>query len=364
MDYVVGVDIGAGTGAKIGVFNFEGELLAEGLLPVVEYGDDAGDFADRIAGSVRETLIRAPGRGCAGVGVACPGLFSADGLAMVVANLHFLTGTRPAELLAERLDAPAWLINDAAAGGMAEWRLARRELAYWVLGGGWGGTWMDADGSQRIPSMGWSGRLEDLNCVNEPGFVISLTRAELEPILAANGLTWSGLTAALPPGTVNFGAGRKNGGQWVRAEAVTASGLALRRLFTACCKSARGNTRILRESDGAGDDYDDNLFRLAENGFEPAVRTAEIFIAAWAAAVEKYYSLAAPHGLDPSVPVHLAGGLSHMCDWFLPALSEKLRGRGLAPVFRASECHDSGKNANLLGAASLAIRSLNRAAGA
>jgi predicted NBD/HSP70 family sugar kinase len=360
MDCVVSADIGAGMGAKVGVFDLDGELLADCLLPVKDYPDSPSRFADRLAERMREALARVSGARTVAAGIACPGLYALDGTAMIVANLPFLTGVKPGELVRERLGIPVRLINDAAAGGMAEWFFSRRELAYWVLGGGWGGTWMDADGKQHIPSMGWSGRIQDLNCINEPGFAVSLSRSEIEPVLAAHGLTWNGLVSALPPEAVMRAAA--GGDDVVRAEAVTASCLALRRMFIACCRATRGNTRILAENGRLVEGYDDDLLRLAERGFEPAVRSAGIFIEVWALAVVKYYRMAAPHGLSPSVPVHLAGGLSHMSDSFLPALSEKLRQRGLSPALRVSECHERGLNANLLGAASLAIRSLDAAA--
>ncbi len=275
---------------------------------------------------------------------------------MVVANIPILNEVRPAELLETRFNLPTWLINDAAAGGLAEWHAARHELIYWVLGGGWGGTWINSLGRQQIPSLGWSGRLEDLNCVNEPGFALPLYKSELEPILLRLGLRWKMLDARLP--------GSSKGcdpelGEWARAEAVTASCGGMRRLFQVFLDGAGARTRVI----GNGYEFNESncetlIGRLAEEGFEPAIKTETFFAEAWALAVDRYFEAASRHGMRQGVPIHLAGGLSHMSDRFLPEVKKHLVSRGVTSRLCISRCHARGDNANLLGAAQLAIRNL------
>ena len=85
-------------------------------------------------------------------------------------------------------------------------------------------------------------------------------------------------------------------------------------------------------------------------------------MASWAAAIERFYLLAGAHGLTDATPVHLAGGLLRLSDRLLPRLRDALRARRLAPPLQVSLCHAGGGNANLLGAARLAIRCFAAAA--
>lgn len=357
MECVIGVDIGAGHGSKIGIYDMNVTLLAEGFLSVNSYGGNADSFADNLAAAIRQVLADHPEFTPLGIGLACPGLFAADGTGMIVANLSFLNNYRPAELIANRFGLPAWLLNDAAAGGLAEWRLSKRELVYWVLGGGWGGTWINADGRQVIPSMGWSGRLEDLNCINEPGFVVPLYRREIEPLLPKYNLTWDNLLTCLPENAVIRDQGPE---EWVRAETITASCGGIRRLFRAFLLYNRFGHEI--EDPSGQDNCEVVLGRLAEDHFEPAVFTEAFFAESWALAVDRFYEYAEPFGLTPAVPVHLAGGVSHISNRFLPALQNHLCQRGVEPSFCISKTRLANVNANLLGAGQLAIRSLAEAA--
>ena len=347
---VVGVDIGAGNGSKIGVYDLDANLLAEGFLSVNSYGPDSDSFGDRLAEAMRAALAALPDREPIGIGLACPGIFSSDGTGLVVANIPILANTRPAAIVSSRFTLPTWLLNDAAAGGLAEWHLCKHEVVYWVLGGGWGGTWINSDGNQLIPSMGWSGKVEDLNCVNEPGFIIPLYRSEITPIAEKFGLSWENLLTCLPEGAVISGGVE----EWVRAETVTASCGGIRRLFKAFLKY---NPRGKEIADPSGDDNCEMVLgNLAEQGFEPAENTEAFFAESWALAVDRFYDLSAKHGLTPSVPVHLAGGVSNISNRFLPALQNHLRRRGVEPSFRISQTRLANINANLLGAGMLAIR--------
>ena len=348
---VIGVDIGSGYGSKIGIYDLDTRLLAEGFLSFRSYGYSADNFADNLVVAIRDTLEKVPRRKPLGVGIACPGIFSFDGTGLIVANISILTGIRPADLISSRLGIPAWLLNDAAAGGLAEWHLSRHDLIYWVLGGGWGGTWMHADGSQVIPSTGWSGKVEELTCINEPGFVIPLYRDEIAPIAEKFGLSWENLVSCLPSNAVMKD---KENHEWVRAETVTASCGGLRRLFKAFLKFNPLGTEI---EDPSGDDNCEGVLgKLAEDGFEPAVNTEAFFAESWALAVDRFYAHAARYGLTPEVPVHLAGGISHISNRYLPELQNHLRERGVEPNFSISKTRLANINANLLGSGQLAVR--------
>lgn len=359
MKCVIAVDIGAGSGSKIGLYDESFALLAEGFLPVGRYGVARGEFIDNLSRVIEAVLIGNPGCEPVGVGVVCPGIFAADGTALVVANIPMLVGSRLAEQLARRIGLPVWSLNDAAAGGLAEWSLAGHELVYWVLGGGWGGTWVDAEGRQVISPFGRSGGDADLNCVNEPGFVIPLYRDEIDEVLGGYVFSWDDLVSCLPNHGVDCSA---DGCEWVRAETVTASCGGLRRVFAMFLAKA-GRESMDEAASIDPDGCESAVGGLAERGFAPAVGAEAVFVELWAVAVTRFYELAAAHGLTTAVPVHVAGGLTHISDRFLPALLACLRRRGIDSDIRISLSRRMHINANLLGAGQLALRNAAEAMG-
>ena len=107
------VDVGAGSGAKLGLFDVGPDgtgplILADAHVPVAIYGDTPETMADALAGAFRALLAKTPEapHGVDAVGIACPGLFRSDGTAITVANLGFLSGASLSALLASASGAP------------------------------------------------------------------------------------------------------------------------------------------------------------------------------------------------------------------------------------------------------------------
>ena len=88
----VAVDVGAGLGAKIGLFTGLLTQVGEGVLPREEFADDFEDFVARLLDRIRQ-LVRQYGRRISearAIGIASPGLFRSDGSYLLAANLPFL----------------------------------------------------------------------------------------------------------------------------------------------------------------------------------------------------------------------------------------------------------------------------------
>ncbi len=193
-------DVGAGAGAAVGLFDSGGRLLSETLVPLSRYGGSAGGLAEALGEATSGLLderVAGGGSLCA-MGIACPGLFRSDGSALAVANLPFLKDVNLPELVGARLGVPAAIVNDADAGALAEWSLARAELLYWVFGGGWGGAWVSADGRILHPSVDWDGEDASLHYTNEPGYSVPIEKSLLGELFAAgtSGSAQAALTGA------------------------------------------------------------------------------------------------------------------------------------------------------------------------
>ena len=95
--YLVSIDLGAGEGAKIGLFSLSEELLDQTLLPLNQYGESAEALADALAAKV-EGFIAGHGasmKNVRSIGIASAGLFRSDGSYLLVANVPFLKRQEP-----------------------------------------------------------------------------------------------------------------------------------------------------------------------------------------------------------------------------------------------------------------------------
>ena len=88
-EYCVGVDLGAGSGAKIGLFTDAHTMVGETLLPADKYGGSAESLTAALADTIRAFLEEnaAPVEALRGVGIASPGLFKSDGSYLLAHNL-------------------------------------------------------------------------------------------------------------------------------------------------------------------------------------------------------------------------------------------------------------------------------------
>jgi len=369
------VDVGAGSGTKLGLFDIgtDGDgprLLAEAHVPVARYGGAPETMADALADALRALMADASG-GCprlAAVGIACPGLFKGDGAAITVANLDFLSGASLPSLLRRRLDVPVAIANDADAGGVAEWSVSREEILYWVFGGGWGGAWVSRDGQVMFPSLDWDGQDSSLHPTNEPGYAVPLVKESLARIIAEEsdeGASLDGFEDALRRDLGESALVGPGG----RADAIRAETLV----------SGPGRVRVFRAFIGAGTTCDDALTpdeerllddpaeagavvtALGERGVDAAVRTDRVFGHALAEAGARVIAAAERDGCPCGVPVRVAGGPAKALHLFGPHATERLRAKGFSNRLLPSRVESEGRNANLLGAAVMAAGLVARA---
>ena len=387
-------DVGAGAGAAVGLFDSGGRLLSETLVPLSRYGGSAGGLAEALGEATSGLLderVAGGGSLCA-MGIACPGLFRSDGSALAVANLPFLKDVNLPELVGARLGVPAAIVNDADAGALAEWSLARAELLYWVFGGGWGGAWVSADGRILHPSVDWDGEDASLHYTNEPGYSVPIEKSLLGELFAAgtSGSAQAALTgAAGTSGSAQAAlTGAAEGASFERFEALcldelkkeleseggeltgpsgrtdcvraelVLSGPGRWRIFRVFAERDRSfesqldadDVRKLGDSATAGE----VISRLGELGADAALRTDRLFGRALAEAASIVVSTAERDGCRPGVPIYVAGGPSRALGLFGPAAREAMRAKGIGSELRLSRLEEDGRNANLVGAAVLA----------
>ncbi len=354
----VGVDLGAGSGAKIGLFDERCDLQAESLLPIGRYGDTAESLAQALGDAVEEALRQAGAdrRAVRGAGIASPGLFRSDGSYLLAQNLLFLNNQNLPALLSDRLDVPVGIENDANAGGLAEWSVLRMELLYWVFGGGWGGAWIGADGEVRFSALDWDGEDAHLHYTNEPGYAIPLEKLSLRVILLQHGVSYERLEQVLieeldPPGGVVTGP--SGSPDHLRAETLL-SGPGRRRLFRAIVGDDDSYERFLDLSEA--DEIQDparagkHISKLSSLRVEAALTTDRVFGRILAEATRILLKQAHADGLAPGAPICLGGKPSYALPYFGPSAQRAVGAMGYMNYLRPSIIDERGSNANLVGA--------------
>ncbi|HUT24732.1 MAG TPA: ROK family protein [Sumerlaeia bacterium] len=366
--FLLAIDLGAGGGAKIGVFSTPDRLVTETLLPVGEYGGTAESLADALAAKA-ESALSESGAGLKdlrGVGIASPGVFKSDGAYLQAANLGFLNGRNLKEMLAERAGAPAAIDNDANAGGLAEWSVLRYELLYWVFGGGWGGAWISRDGEVRFPALDWDGDDARLHYTNEPGYAIPLEKVAIENEFCRLGAPYDRFEQILAEdfaGEDGVLRGPSGSADHVRAEMVL-SGPGRCRLFRAVVGDDDSYERFL-DAHEAGEMSDPaiagkHLSKLSGMRVEAAVATDRLFGRILAQAARILLKQARKDGLPEGAPICLGGKPSRALPYFGPSAQGALGRMGLMHYLRPSVIDERGGNANLVGAAVLAEKAAAR----
>jgi hypothetical protein len=352
----VGIDLGAGSGAKIGIFDETRTLRAQAFLPVAAYGASGPALADALAAATRSALS-APACEASrpvSVGLAAPGLFRSDGSFLHIANLPFLTDVNLARLLAERLQTRTAAINDADAGALAEWSREGSALLYWVLGGGWGGAWVDESGRVLFAPLDWDGRDASLHPTNEPGHSIGLDIAELDRLFHTQGGSFAQFAAVCAAsGAQRSLSGPDGRSDCVRAELLV-SGPGRWRIFRALTLNEPAWQRLpvaqrtaLEKQESAGP----VLNLLACERFPQAVATDTIFAQAMALAGGVLLERARQDGCAADIPVILGGKPSRAFSSFGEPLRVALRQQGFRGPLRLSVFEREGRNANMAGAA-------------
>jgi hypothetical protein len=367
--YLAAVDLGAGSGAKTGIFALPakgaplGRPLVTGLLPIQEYGETAEVLAANLARILRADAAQLGGGELAAAGIASAGLFRSDGSYLLATNIEFLLEGNLKDLLAKQLDVPAGIENDANAGGLAEWSVARRELLYWVFGGGWGGAWIAADGRVRFPTLDWDRRDESLHYSDEPGYATPLEKGQVRALLAQEGLPAKAFESLCRQADGTMATGPSGKAETLRAEYLL-SGPGRSRLFRACCEDPQACRGLLSEEEWNAlvtlPDAGAVITRLCDRGFAPALKTDELFGKVLALAARRIFEQGRKDEMPLDVPIYAAGGPTAALKYWGPAAVKAWRGDGYRSALARSVIEERRENPNLIGAAELARRLASR----
>ena len=359
---LVGVDLGAGVGAKLGLFADTHTLIGEGVLPLREYGGSAenltGALIDRVDRMLRQCEtsmdhVRA-------IGIVSAGLLRSDGSYLLASNLPFLNGANLKSLVEERIGLPTGIENDANAGGLAEWNVLRLELLYWVFGGGWGGAWIGREGIIRFPATDWDGDDASLHYTNEPGYAIPLEKITIKNILLTHGVSYDRFEQVMiedlqpEDGVLRGPSGNPD---TIRAEMIL-SGPGRCRLFRVVVADDDfyerfldiHETREMSDPAVAGK----HISKLSSMRVDAAITTDRIFGRLLAHATRMMVRQAERDGIAEGLPICLGGKPSYALPYFGPSAQRALGAMGLSSYLRPSVIDERGSNANLAGAAVLA----------
>ncbi len=360
--YYIAIDIGAGMGAKIGVFTDPHHQLGEQLLQV----DDFGDSFERIVEQILETIDRLlhdlslKWDNARAIGIASPGLFNSDGGYLLAANLPLLTGQNLSKALESRTNLPTGIANDADAGGLAEWSVLRTDVLYWVFGGGWGGAWIDKTGHVKFPAVDWDGNDATLHYTNEPGYAIPLDKYMLRTLFYQFGASYDRFERiAIEEFQPKDGKllGPSNSPNHIRAEVIL-SGPGRCRLFRAMVADDDFYERFLdiHETKQMTDPSiaGQHISKLSRMRVEAAVQTDRLFGHILAQATQIIIKQARADGMPEGIPICLGGKPSYALPYFGPTAQGRLGSMGIMSYLRPSVIDERGFNANLVGAAVLA----------
>jgi hypothetical protein len=369
--FCIAIDLGAGLGAKLGLFTGPHQQFAAHLFRREEFQEDFDRFSAGLVQAIEE-MVRSGGRKMSdarSIGIASPGLFRSDGEYLLAANLPFLTGHNLPQRIAAATGLPTAIDNDANMGGLAEWSVLQTDLLYWVFGGGWGGAWIDKSGTVKFPAVDWNKDDRTLHYTNEPGYAIPLDKLSLKTLfyqfetsfdrfeqIAAEDLN-------VPGGKLTGPAGDPNS---IRAEVIL-SGPGRCRLFRAVVGDDDFYTRFLniREKRKMTDPSIAGalISKLSNMRVEAAVNTDRLFGRILAEATLTLFRQAKRDGLSEGLPICLGGKPSYALPYFGPSAQRRLGTAGLMSYLRPSVIDERGFNANLVGAAVLAEKAATNKSG-
>ena len=361
-DYVIAIDIGAGLGAKVGLFVNPHTQIADGLLHLDEFGSGVDALVERLI-KIVHTMARTAGRNlnhARAIGIASPGLFRSDGCYLLAANLPFLNGQNLRKRMQEATGLPTGIENDANAGGLAEWSVLRTDVLYWVFGGGWGGAWISKAGEVQFPALDWDGNDAGLHYTNEPGYAIPLDKLNLRTMFYQYGVSFDRFEriAAEDLGfTNNKLTGPCGNHDTIRAEVIL-SGPGRCRLFRAMVGDDDFYVKFLdiHESKKMTDPSvaGQHISKLSRMRVEAAVQTDRLFGRILAQATQILMKQARQDGMPDGIPICLGGKPSYALPYFGPSAQGRLGAMGIMSYLRPSVIDERGFNANLVGAAVLA----------
>ncbi|MBN1256912.1 MAG: ROK family protein [Planctomycetes bacterium] len=352
------IDIGAGHGAKIGLFDEAHTLLGESFLAQKSYGESAESLADALALTINAFLNskQQNSAGLKAAGISTPGMLCSDGSYLLAHNLQFLNNRNLPELLSQRLGIPVGIENDANAGGLAEWSILKEELLYWVFGGGWGGSWISRDGKVRFSSLDWNGKDPSLHYTNEPGYSVPLEKKVMRERFQGFKVSYDEfekiVIADLSPAEEIL-TGPSGSPDHLRAETIV-SGPGRCRLFRAVVGQDGSYTQYLKPQEV--EEITDpavagkHISKLSGLGVEAALTTDKLFGMVLAEAAQLIINQAVMDGCSKDVPICLGGKPSLALPYFGPTAGQALAAKGLINSLQLSVLSERGSNANLVGA--------------
>ncbi len=356
--FYLALDIGAGAGAKMGIFDEYSNLIIEMMLPKQDYGNNGKEFSGAIISLVDNYIHKAklePSNLLA-IGICCAGILSSDGRFILFKNQPQFNGYNLREDLENYYKVPTKIENDADAGGLAEWSILKMELCYWVFGGGWGGVWISKHGEIMYPSYDWDGKDSSLHCSNEPGYSIALDKLTLKTLFYKADTSYDRFERILIedqslPDSVILG---PNGDvNTLRAETIL-SGPGRCRLFRAVVGDDTFYKRFL-DINEVSQMHDPSvagahISKLSSMGVETAIRTDKLYGEILALAAQTLITTSINDGMTPGIPLCLGGKPSYALPYFGPSCQTSLSKKGIYNYIRPSVLDESGKSANMLGA--------------
>ncbi|HNY27893.1 MAG TPA: ROK family protein [Candidatus Sumerlaeota bacterium] len=364
--YFVGIDLGTGSGAKVGLFKDHDTQIAETLLPRSRYGQTPESVTEALTQSVYHLLKKynKTFTDLHAVGIATPGLLASDFSYVLASNLPFLNGFNLAEAIEASIGAPVSIENDANAGALAEWSVARTEILYWVFGGGWGGAWVSAEGEIRFPSVDWDGDDASLHYTSEPGYATPLSKEVTRSFLSDAGGDPDHFFNILRRDMAADGPllGPSGSTENLRAE-MALSGPGRHRMFRALTHNDHTyqmhltpqERELIYDPEKAGP----IIARLTAVRAHSALQVDRLFGRLLAEAAETVINKALEDGCRPGVPIFLGGKPSYALPHFGPTCQRIFGHKGIQSYLRPSIIDDRGLNANLVGAIVLAEKYVN-----
>ncbi|MEO8590242.1 MAG: ROK family protein [Flavobacteriales bacterium] len=161
---IAGIDIG-GTTSKIGLVA-DGRVVAQSRIGTTGHIDDHA-FADALAAEVKR-LADSHGQAVTAVGIGAPNANQYTGIIEMAPNLPWKYDVPLARMIADRLNVPAVLGNDANAAALGEWRFGAgrgyNDLLVVTLGTGVGSGFI-VNGQLVLGSAGNAGELGHMTLI-------------------------------------------------------------------------------------------------------------------------------------------------------------------------------------------------------
>lgn len=364
----IAVDVGAGSGVKVGFFSDVHCQEGEALLPLSQYGPNFASFAAGIVQTIDGLLqtFSLTIKDFKSIGIATAGILASDGTFQLSANMPQLNGHNLKNYLAAHYAIPTEIDNDANAGALAEWSVMGVEIIYWVFGGGWGGAWVNKSGEIKYPSHDWDGKDHSLHYSNEPGYAIPLDLISLENAFHEVNASFSGFRRVLEkefnhdPSKI---LGPDGDPHSLRAEVIL-SGPGRVRLFRSIVGDdcfynnflSSAEQQELSSLELAGK----HISKLSNMRVEAAVNTDRLYGKILAKATSKLLQQAYDDGMPEAIPICLGGKPSYALPYFGPAAQRVLGRMGYFNYMRPSVIDERGLNANMVGAAVLAQKAYEK----